>query len=171
MGYSSGSREEDPMRALAAALVASLALLPAAAGAADKPPRNAIAVRAQVDPPEDVQTTFLAAQLRQGKRGRILRVDFRIHFEDIMQFSVDGSARLVVNGVDVPVVYGRYGSSCDLSLDCLVEGAGWLDLEQAEAEQPGTFIGEPLEIELRGTVSATQNALAEASLFAQLVRR
>jgi hypothetical protein len=88
-----------------------------------------------------------------------------------MQFSVDGSARLVVNGVDVPVVYGRYGSSCDLSLDCLVEGAGWLDLEQAEAEQPGTFIGEPLEIELRGTVSATQNALAEASLFAQLVRR
>lgn len=159
------------MRALVAALAASLALLPAASQAADKPPRNAIAVRADVDPPEGVQTTFLATQLRQGKRGRILRVDFRIHFEDIMQFSVDASARLVVNGLDVPVVYGRYGPTCDLSLTCLVEGSGWLDLDQAEAEQPGVFIGSPLEIELRGSVTATLDAMADVSLLAQLIRR
>ncbi len=77
----------------------------------------------------------------------------------------------MVNGLDVPVVYGRYGPTCDLSLTCLVEGSGWLDLDQAEAEQPGVFIGSPLEIELRGSVTATLDAMADVSLLAQLIRR
>jgi hypothetical protein len=160
------------MRVACLALVASiLALAPAASFAAEKPPRNAVSLHEEIDPEDGVQVILAFAQLRKASRGRILRVDFRIHFIDLLQFSVTGSAHLRVNGLVVPVTFGSQGSSCNLSLTCFVEGYGWLDLDQAEADQPGLFLGKPLEIELRGTATGQNDARAEVSLLAQLIKR
>jgi hypothetical protein len=59
--------------------------------------------------------------------------------------------------------------SCGSGLVCAMVGTWWLDLDAAEAANPGMFIGEPLLIELNA--GSSNPTVATASLRARLQKK
>jgi len=154
------------------ACMACLALAPLAGSAQTKAPRNAVALESSSSPDNGTQISFASATLRKGKKGRVLRVDFRVRFEDVLNFTITGGASVRVNGVSIDLTYGAEGATCGpTGLSCTVDGYGWLDLDAAEETSPGVFLGQPLEIEVSGSVDAQNRAEIDVSLLAQLLRK
>jgi len=59
----------------------------------------------------------------------------------------------LVNGVAVePLTGGLFAilSACPAQTDCTLTATFWLDLDAAEAANPGVFVGQPLKIDLQG---------------------
>lgn len=140
--------------------------------AAPKLPARAVTLEERLSgPPDNASTTFATAELRKGKRSRVLRIDFQIEFLDVLAGSVSGSGGLRVNGVGVLVTYGEEGASCSSTFACRIGGSAWLDLDRAEEISPGTFIGQPLAIEARGTIDYNTIGEVTTSIFAQLVKK
>ena len=158
-------------RSIALACLACLPLSLGAQAAEPKPPRNAVVLESLSTPDDGSQITFGSATLRKGKKGRILRVDLRVEFEDVLDFTVSGSAGIYVNGLLLSLSYGAEGSGCGMASACSVEGSGWLDLDAAEEASPGVFIGQPLAIEVRGSVTSQSQGQVGVSLLAQLLRK
>ena len=112
--------------------------------------------------------------LQKGKKKRVLEVEGRLD-----KASIDGEplvARVTVNGVRMEPpdpffasLSARASQSCGSGLVCSMVGTWWLDLDAAEAANPGTFIGEPLLIELNA--GSSNPTVATASLRARLQKK
>jgi hypothetical protein len=158
-------------RSIALVCLACMPISLGAQAAEPKLPRNAVVIESSSFPDNGNQITFGSTTLGKGKKGRILRVDLRVEFADIMAFTTNGSAAVYVNGMLLAVSYGAGGSGCGMASTCNVEGSGWLDLDAAEQASPGVFVGQPLEIEVRGSVNSQIQAQVDVSLLAQLLRK
>jgi hypothetical protein len=86
---------------------------------------------------------LLTASLGRGRRKAMVAVDAVLTDQAAAATSRPGVIA-TVNGVKMPTRSGQ-GTAAGA-----VESAFCLDLDAAEAESPGTFIGQPLRIELFG---------------------
>lgn len=158
-------------RSIALACLTCVPISLGARAAEPKPPLNAVVLEVSSMPEDGTGISFASAALRKGKKGRVRRVDVRVEFADILAFTVNGFATVLVNGVPLALSYGAEGSSCGPASACSVEAYGWLDLDAAEQASPGVFVGRPLEVEVHGNVSAQEQAVVDVSLLAQLLRK
>jgi len=101
-----------------------------------------------------VETVLLTGTILRGKRNRVLVVDATF---GSLAPGENAHIKPLVNGVGLePTDDFGNGSGVAINcpstatLTCTASGSWWLDLDAAEAAQPGKFIGRPLTIELRG---------------------
>jgi hypothetical protein len=145
-------RFEQSTWAGAALVLAFLAVAQPAGAQTAKPPARAVAAQAEVQPATSALVPLLAAQLRKGKKGHILRVDVTARFSG--GGSVGGSVTSVaVNGTFLTLPYPDAHTCSSATTLCAVNFTLWLDLDEAELLAPGTFIGEPLALAVEGTIS------------------
>jgi hypothetical protein len=132
------------------ALLVTVAPPPAAAQS--RPPAHAFAARAETHPTDNANVSILEAQLRKGKKGHILRLDITARFSG--GGSVGGSVNSVtVNGSPLDLPYPDAHTCSSATTLCAVNFTVWLDLDLAEAGAPGTYVGEPLALEILGSIS------------------
>ncbi len=119
--------------------------------------------------------TILTAQINKGKKKRVLVIEVFMRPEGHLGpdggFANDGAYvfDVLVNSVEVePSGVAQQFVTCDLAL-CNGHGSFWLDLDAAEAANPGQFIKQPLTITLRACDWPDQTDIR--SLAATLVVR
>jgi len=112
--------------------------------------------------------TPLVGQL-EGMKGMVLKVDGKVEAKT-GQFVNQISAALYVNGDLVDGVI--HANPCPAFSSCTMAATWWLDLDAAEAANPGKFIGKPLNIELGGGLSTGSGGNSYvASFSAQLLNK
>lgn len=93
-------------------------------------------------------------QILKGKKKRVLEVDIT----GIVTTSVAGQAMGVIarlNGLSLfEPNFGNFQveHGCVVGTNCTVQGRFWLDLDAAEAANPGMIIGQPLNVEVQQAV-------------------
>jgi hypothetical protein len=116
----------------------------------------------------------LSAQILKAKAHQVLRVDVTV--------IVDGSASLAgmytrafVNGIDMnPGPLSSTGQCNTASaLRCSVTGTYWIDIDTAETQYPGLFVGLPLNIQIYGGNNASSGSglPCVTSMSAQMVKK
>jgi hypothetical protein len=110
----------------------------------------------------------LVGQL-EGKRRMVLKVDGKVEAKSgplVNQIS----AALYVNGGLVDGVI--HANPCPPFSSCTMAATWWLDLDAAEMANPGTIVGQPLNIELGGGLSTGSGGNSYvASFSAQLFKK
>lgn len=151
-------------RIAAFAFVALVGALPsslnAAANSSTSPGKNSVHVAASgLSLPgfqtSAVLTTLLTGTIEKGRPKRVLTVQGLL---TSMGAGEHAYIKPRVNGVyfeptdDFGNGAAAAGVNCPTTatLTCSASGSWWIDLDAAEAEHPGTFIGQPLVIELLG---------------------
>ena len=134
------------------ALYATVALLLVASaspgfGQGTSPGRNAAAEAAfifDLQPPGG--PPLLTATLIRGRAKRLLMIDATMVMND------DGPVQIsigpLVNGVGVWPNSAAVEHCGAAEFACTASGHWWLDLDTAEAENPGAFIGQPITVQL-----------------------
>src|SRR5262245_25239871 len=120
--------------------------------------------------PQGPPVTVATLAIEKGKKKRVLEVDATI----VETSNVATGIGLIVevNGVAMEPTGATYQviEGCSASLiNCTVQGTYWLDLDQAEAANPGVFINQPLVITLQAT-SAGSPSTGNDSLRWRLVK-
>jgi hypothetical protein len=172
-------RQEVPMnRTVMALVVAALcfagALRMAHADATTSPGKTSVYATEENVALSGTTVVAVSVILEKGKKKRVLEVEGRLD-----KAASDGEplvARVTVNGVRMEPpdpffanLSARASQSCSPGLVCSMVGTWWLDLDAAEAANPGTFIGQPLTIELNA--GSSNPTVATASLRARLQKK
>ena len=113
---------------------------------------------------------LLTASLVKGKKKRVVAIEATLATNS----GASGVLHLLptVNGVAVQGTI--VNEPCDPSLvHCAATGTWWLDVDAAEAANPGLFVGELLEVELVGGVLAggDSDASGTATLSVRMVKK
>lgn len=115
---------------------------------------------------------LLTVTLQKGKKR------FAVAVEGAMQVDIATpslpSLEVRVNGV--PAHGPTVAADCKYVAvqRCTLAGSWWLDIDEAEAANPGVFVGEPLVVDLVGganTYAPPVPGTAEVTLTARLVKR
>jgi len=114
----------------------------------------------------------LSGVIKKGQKKRVVAV------EAAMQVSTSvpslPSLSIQVNGVAANGPTVTIDCKFTNTNRCPLVGSWWLDLDQAEAAHPGTFIGKPLTIQLlagNDTVAPPTNPSADVTMTALLVKK
>lgn len=141
------------MRRIALRAAVTLLLVASASpgfGQGTSPGRNAAAETAFIFDlqPSGFGPPLLTAMLTRGRAKRLLMIDAILVMND------DGPVEIfigpLVNGVGAWPNSGALGHCGPGEFACTVSGHWWLDLDTAEAENPGAFIGQPITVQLYG---------------------
>jgi len=113
---------------------------------------------------------LLTASLVKGKKKRVVAIEATLATNS----GASGVLHLLptVNGVAVQGTI--VNEPCDPSLvHCAATGTWWLDVDAAEAANPGLFVGELLEVELVGGLLAggDSDASGTATLSVRMVKK
>jgi hypothetical protein len=138
------------MRRIARHTVIALLLLALASpgfAQSTSPGRNAAAESTfivDVEPPGG--PPVLTATLTRGRAKRLLMIDATMVMND--DGPVEISVGPLVNGIAAWPNAAAVGHCGAGEFACTVSGHWWLDLDQAEVENPGALIGQPLTVQL-----------------------
>ena len=112
----------------------------------------------------------LGAEIVRGRRGYVLTVEGML-----TAYNPAGRAVLLivplVNGIALNPVGGAAAVRCSSGKPCSVSGSWWLDLDAAEAANPGLVIGKQLTIGLTGADLASTGSTDSMILRARLERK
>jgi len=123
------------------------------------PGKNSVHVSANnlALPEAFIEVVFLTGTLERGKRNRVLTVN--AWFGSLAP-GENAHIRPRVNGVSFePTDDIGHGSGVAVNcpstatFTCTASGSWWIDLDAAEAANPGQFIGQPLVVELLGATN------------------
>jgi hypothetical protein len=118
------------------------------------------------------EATLATAVIAKGKKKHALVIEAAMQVNTSVGVALP-SLRVEVNGV--AAVGPTVGLDCkNENLICPLSGSWWLDLDTAEAANPGVFVGEPLTVELKGganTYAPPIASQADVSLTVLLVKR
>ncbi len=160
---------------LTAAVPASAVVQSTCPAPCTKPPKTTISVRETagvlggggVMPP-------LSGTLAKGSSRTQLRIETIFEW-----FSLVGGGTATVHAAvnGIPVQSGIFGGTqweterCAASAFCLRTASFWLDLDAAEAANPGTFLGQPLTITVEGQSLGQPGDSYTASFTADVVKK
>ena len=116
--------------------------------------------------------TLLSVTLQKGKKKSAVAVEGAMQV-DVSQPSLP-SLEVRVNGVPANGPYISTDCKFVAVQRCTLAGSWWLDLDEAEAANPGVFVGQPLVVELVGganTVAPPTNPTAQVTVTARLVKK
>jgi hypothetical protein len=160
-------------RARRGLLVGAIAAgLPLAASAADRLPAHAAGVRVTVeDPPDDDGFALANVSLRAGRPKRILRVEVAVEFTETGVGAVAGVlAGVTANGVPVSLASGAL--RCESAEGrCHVLATGWMDLDEVEAQVPGSVLRAPLQVSAEGRIDYADQGEVHVDLLAELLKK
>jgi hypothetical protein len=109
--------------------------------------------------------TVLAGTIAKGKKKTVLRVDASFRGTSVSTGN-DCSVNMTVNGIGMNGAGGYYNTPAP----CIsVTGSFWLDIDAAEAANPGMFINQPLTITL--DCRADVNTPYAATFSAQVIKK
>jgi hypothetical protein len=113
--------------------------------------------------------TPLTGTLAKGKSKTLLRID--ASFSGTTPVPTLASLLVYVNGVLLQdgIAFGAYADQC-LPTICTLTGTFWLDIDAAEAANPGLFMNQPLVISLDGGNGQAAQSYS-TSLSAQLLKK
>jgi hypothetical protein len=114
--------------------------------------------------------SVLFATITKGKKHRVLTVESMLSI-----YSAAGPASLLmvplVNGIPLNPVSKAAAQLCTTGAQCSVTGVWWLDLDAAEAANPGVVIGKPLNVSLVGNDSAQTGSVGSMVLRVRLEKK
>jgi len=112
----------------------------------------------------------LAVAIKKGKTHRVLTVEGMLSI-----YSAAGAAKLLmvplVNGIPLNPVGKAAAASCTTGEQCSVTGSWWLDLDAAEAANPGVGLGQQLNVTLVGNDTAETGSVGSMILRARLEKK
>jgi hypothetical protein len=174
----------NPARLTAISLLAAAVLLVGSPGFAQittSPGKTAVFSRDFLGMLPTASASILSAQIVKGKSKSVVRLDATVRYEVEVGSppGCDLDLRPQVNGTDMGVdirfpIFGD-GTASDL---LVANGSWWLDLDAAEAANPGSFKNKPLNIELlaedrNGPSSpcAGPGGMGEATMSVEMVKK
>ena len=89
---------------------------------------------------------ILSGQILKGKKTTVLAIEAALFY---LSGARSYSMFPLVNGI-ITTNAPAMSFNCTGSDPCAFTGTWWLDIDAAEAAHPGLFVGQPLNIELRG---------------------
>jgi hypothetical protein len=148
-----------------AALALALDAVPALP-ASTSPGKSSAYESRQDFPLPAADATLLTATITKGRRRRVMEVVATLRSPSFFGGLVMG---VRVNGVELEPG-GRVIAPCDST--CFTTGVFWLDLDAAEASNPGVFVGQPLTVELiGGSAPANEGFPGTASMAVRLEKK
>jgi hypothetical protein len=163
------------LRTLATLVFAGILLSLSAASAQPSPGKSsAFAFGDDVVLPDGPtgEATLASAVITKGKKRHALAITAAMQVNTSVGPALP-SLRVEVNGV--PAVGPTVGLDCkNENLICPLSGSWWLDLDAAEAANPGVFVGEPLTVDLIGGANTYVPPIpsqADVSLSVLMVKR
>jgi hypothetical protein len=117
-------------------------------------------------------TPQLTTTIRRGKRKRALKIDAMLTIRD--SGTVIPGLLPTVNGFgDVIHPFARAIDTCQGVTACAASGSWYVDLDEAEALHPDSFIGKPLQVDLVvGEIAGGPDAVPwDASLTVLMVKK
>ena len=138
-----------------------------------KPPRYALFMRESATLDANSKIAPLIGKLSRGTARTVLRLDATIF---TLGNGTIGSVFVspTVNGKSFDPVYASIVGACVTGQSaCTVTGSFWFDVDELEAQHPGQFVGQPLNMSLAGgALSGTgPNANYTAMFSAQVVKK
>lgn len=115
----------------------------------------------------------LSVQIEKGKKKRVLEVAITAIVQGATSDGNVVGVRPLVNGLAIlePGSGHQFMHACSSSyINCTTVGRFWLDLDAAEAANPGLFINQPLNIDAYALLG-TGTANVRISLEAQLIKK
>jgi len=92
-------------------------------------------------------TPQLTTTIARGKRKRALKIDAMLTIRDLGAF-IPGVSPSVNGFGDIIHPFARAIDTCQGITACSASGSWYVDLDEAEALHPGSFIGKPLQVDL-----------------------
>ncbi len=95
--------------------------------------------------------TLLTATIAMGRSKSVVEVTATVHY-DVGVVTTEPTLTVTVNGVTAQPTTGGFYTNINqrCSAACTVSGNWWLDLDAAEAANPGMFVGKTLSVHLIG---------------------
>jgi len=160
----------------ACALLGSSIATTVRADMSTSPGRNSVHVSTiGVAVPFHSDTLLLTGTIEKGKRGRVVTLQAML---SSIAPGEDANMRPVINGVSFETTDdigngSSAGTDCAASgvFACSLNGSWWIDLDAAEAANPGEFIGKPLVIELRGGTNHLGGIGISANMSARMEKK
>ena len=118
------------------------------------PGKNAVFVASPFGPLPLATATLLSGTIVKGRAKRVLAIEgmFTTGFGPAVGDVVLLGARVDTISGTLAVVPPDAGFRCTFGQQCTLTGTFWLDLDEAEANNPGTVVGKPLTVRLVGGV-------------------
>lgn len=118
------------------------------------PGKNAVFVAGSFGPLPLATNTLLSGTIVKGKAKRVLAIEgmFTTGFGPAVGDVVLLGARVDTISGTLAVLPPDAGVRCTFGQQCTITGTFWLDLDEAEANNPGTVVGQPLTVRLVGGV-------------------
>jgi hypothetical protein len=161
-------------------IAACLSLAPLAwADATTSPGKNSVFVSAGnlTLPPQRVDAILAKATITKGRKDTVIAVEAMVSKVGSTGFPVSVIIFPMINGVPVEPVRGDGIAevNCPAATSradyCSTTGTWWLDIDAAEAANPGMFIGKPLAIELEGAESTGNGDSGEIATLTARVQK
>jgi hypothetical protein len=172
-----GTMSNRPRAARWASVLMAATAVVAASAFADTsitPGKQAIYVsNSNVSMPFLFDAQILSGQILKGKKKMVLEITFGWTVHNNSATNQSTGARAKVNGYDVEPKSAltndglHAGQDCPPSSGCTTTSHAFLDIDAAEAAHPGSFVGQPLNVDLvafAGSVGVSAEALLEAHL-------
>jgi hypothetical protein len=143
------------MRRLATATVGAVLALGVGAlpGYADStsPGKSSAYESATISPLGSGLPTLLTATIVKGKKKKVLAIEASL----VTGSGAVGTLELAVEVNGLPPQGQTINETCDAGTQhCTLVGTWWLDIDVAEAANPGQFVKQPIEVTLKGGVQA-----------------
>jgi hypothetical protein len=139
------------------------------------PPKERVFVRETSGTIQPGDTTgYLVGFLAKGKTKRVLRIDATVNVSTGVGGAGVMDVNVSVNGVTIEggALFGFDNAvTCQAQEFCAFTGTYWLDLDAAEAANPGTFINQPLGIVLQASSPGNTGRPFGASFSAELEKK
>jgi len=153
------------LRFITVVITATLAVAPVLAASASPGKSSAFVSAKDVT----IVTGFIpvaSATIVKGKKRRVLAIEAMLTTPEFPIFPVIG---VRVNGIQ-PEPDSTASGWCP-DHHCTVTGTWWLDLDAAEAQSPGVFVGQPLLVELMAGNGGGGEPTANVSLTVRMEKR
>src|SRR5262245_17288756 len=138
-----------------------------------KPPKTALFMREAAVLNGFSGTNHLIGTLSRGSAHTVVRVDATIAL--LGRGSITGlSLGAEINNVPAAFEYQAVAGACaDTHQYCTVTGTFWFDMDELETANPGTFVGQPLNIDLSAfpLVGLAVGSPYRLSFSAQVVKK
>jgi len=141
-------------RSAVAAILALTATSAPGLAQSTSPGKNAVFVASPFGPLPMATATLLSGTIVKGRAKRVLAIEgmFTTGFGPAVGDVVLLGARVDTISGTLAVVPPDAGFRCTFGQQCTLTGTFWLDLDEAEANNPGTVVGKPLTVRLVGGV-------------------
>jgi len=118
-------------------------------------------------------TPRLSATIKRGKRRRVLKIDAMLTIRDAGAY-IPAILPLVSGVPNVVHPFARAIDHCVVGLTaCAASGTWYIDIDEAEASNPGSFVGEPIEVNLLvGEIAGGPDSVPwDASLSVLMIKK